>query len=301
MRLHSHKLGLTQIVIVMRNNMLLASAVIALAMLSTSCVSKKKFVSAQNHVQSLQQDSTQLTGQVNSLQADLQRSEMKYNKYKDQSESERAALMSQLEEQGTALNQKDQALQMRAQRLKALQDRLEQQQNIVNNLRKTVEDALVNVKAEDLSVEVKNGKVYVSLSDKLLFPSGSANLNQGGKDAIGKLAQVLKENPKINIDVVGHTDSVPINTVKYQDNWDLSTARATTITRLLTEDYGITGTRLTASGMSKYDPVASNDTKEGRAKNRRTEIILTPKLEELFKILDGTSNEPPSMNETTGQ
>ncbi|MDZ7847242.1 MAG: OmpA family protein [Owenweeksia sp.] len=105
---------------------------------------------------------------------------------------------------------------------------------------------------------------------------------------------MLRQNPKINIDIVGHTDSIPINTSRYSDNWDLSTARATTITRLLTEEYGIPGIRLTASGMSKFQPVANNDSKEGRAKNRRTEIILTPKLQELFKILEGGSSEPGS-------
>ena len=276
----------------MRKTITLVLASIAMMALSTSCVSKKKYVSAQNHIDKLQQDSLAFVRQTNDLQTKLQRTESQFDAYKNKSQNEVASLMSQLEQQGNALNEKDQALQLRAQRLRALQERLEKQQNIVNDLRKTVEDALVNVKAEDLSVEVKNGKVYVSLSDKLLFPSGSATLNKEGKDAIGKLAKVLNENPKINIDVVGHTDSVPINTAKYSDNWDLSTARATTITRLLTEDYNVAGTRLTASGMSKFDPVAPNSSKEGRAKNRRTEIILTPKLEELFKILGEGGSQP---------
>lgn len=258
-----------------------------LLVFSTSCVSKKKYVAAQNHVDKLQQDSTEFVAQVNKLQTELQRTETQFDAYRTKTNNEKAALMSQLEQQGAELSEKDQALQLRAQRLRALEERLNRQQQIVDNLRKTVEDALVNLNSEDLSVEVKNGKVYVSLSDKLLFPSGSANLNKEGKEAIGKLGQVLQQNPKINIDVVGHTDSVPINTAKYSDNWDLSTARATTITRLLTEEYKIPGSRLTASGMSKYQPVASNEDKEGRAKNRRTEIILTPKLEELFKILQG--------------
>ncbi len=275
----------------------LAAAGLMLVAFSTSCVSKKKYTAAQSHIDRLQQDSTQYVGTINELKTNLQRAESQYDKYKSQAESERAALMSQLKQQGTELNEKDQALQMRAQRLKALEDRLNKQQQIVNNLRKTVEDALVNIKSEDLSVEVKNGKVYVSLSDKLLFPSGSASLNKEGKDAIGKLGKVLKENPQINIDVVGHTDSIPIKTAKYSDNWDLSTARATEITRLLTEDYGVKGSRLTASGMSDNQPVATNSTKEGRAKNRRTEIILTPKLEELFKILEGDGNTSATTEE----
>jgi chemotaxis protein MotB len=273
----------------------IATASIMLVAFSTSCVSKKKYTAAQTHVDKLQQDSTQFVSTINGLKTDLQRAESQYDKYKTQTENEKAALMAQLKQQGTELSEKDQALQMRAQRLRALEDRLNKQQQIVNNLRKTVEDALVNIKSEDLSVEVKNGKVYVSLSDKLLFPSGSASLNKEGKDAIGKLGKVLTENPQINIDVVGHTDSIPIKTAKYSDNWDLSTARATEITRLLTEDYGVKGSRLTASGMSDNQPVATNATKEGRAKNRRTEIILTPKLEELFKILEGESANSASL------
>lgn len=271
----------------MRNYISKVAVVLGLVFIGTSCVGKKKYLASQNHVDKLQQDSAQFVSTINSQKVDLQRAETRYNEYKTTTENERAALLSQLEAQGTELSQKDQALQLRANRLRALEARLEQQQQIVDNLRKTVEDALVNIDDEDLSVEVKNGKVYVSLSDKLLFPSGSAKLNKEGSEAIGKLAKVLQQNEKINIDVVGHTDSIPIKTAKYSDNWDLSTARATTITRLLTEEYKVPGTRLTASGMSDFSPVATNSTKEGRAKNRRTEIILTPKLEELFKILSG--------------
>ncbi len=276
----------------MRNRISQLGVAILLITLATSCVGKKKYVASQKHVDKLQQDSAQFVNTINSLKADLQRAETQYDQYKTKNENERAALLAQLEAQGTELSEKDQALQLRAQRLRALESRLEQQQQIVNNLRKTVEDALVNIDDEDLSVEVKNGKVYVSLSDKLLFPSGSAKLNKEGEEAIGKLAKVLQQNEKINIDVTGHTDSIPIKTAKYSDNWDLSTARATTITRLLTEEYDVPGARLTASGMSDFSPVATNSTKEGRAKNRRTEIILTPKLEELFKILDGTAKNP---------
>jgi len=258
--------------------------------MSSSCVSKKKYVSAQSHIDSLQEDSARYVQKIDNLQEELKETSVEFSQYKMTSESKRAAMMAQLAEQGEALTEKDQALQERAQRLQALQERLNQQQRIVNQLRKTVQDALVNFDQDELSVEVKNGKVYVSLSDKLLFPSGSAKLNSEGKEAIGKVGDVLQNNPKINIDVVGHTDSIPINTARYKNNWDLSVARATTITELLTNDHNIAGSRLTASGMSKYQPVATNETKEGRAKNRRTEIILTPKLEELFKILDGSAS-----------
>lgn len=278
----------------MKRFVLVSSLAFLMIGMTTSCVSKKKYVAAQNHIERLQQDSAQYEQKIDGLQAELAETKLRLAEnqesladFKEATANEIASLMAQLQQRGEELSEKDQALQERAKRLQALQERLNKQQVIVNRLRTTVKDALVGFDQDELSVEVKNGKVYVSLSDKLLFPSGSAKLNEDGKEAIGKVGKVLQQNPKINIEVVGHTDSIPINTAKYGDNWELSTARATTITRLLTDDHNIPGSRLTASGMSKYQPVATNETKEGRAKNRRTEIILTPKLEELFKILEG--------------
>ncbi|MBD0287830.1 MAG: OmpA family protein, partial [Flavisolibacter sp.] len=145
----------------------------------------------------------------------------------------------------------------------------------------------VAFKPEELSVFVKNGKVYVSLQESLLFPSGSAVVNPRGKEALGKLAQALNSNPDIGVLIEGHTDSIPIKG-RYEDNWALSTARATAIVRILTSTYGVDPTRVTASGRSKYEPVDTNETPEGRARNRRTEIILAPKLDELMRLLEQT-------------
>src|SRR5439155_16143650 len=128
-------------------------------------------------------------------------------------------------------------------------------------------DALIKFNSNELTVTVKNGKVYVSLQESLLFPSGSAQVNPKGKEALGKLAEVLNSNPDINVDIEGHTDSIPIRT-RFEDNWALSTARATSIVRILTKDYKVDPTRITASGHSQYDPVESNSNPEGRARNR---------------------------------
>ena len=146
-------------------------------------------------------------------------------------------------------------------------------------------DALVGFSANDLTVTQKNGKVYVSLSENLLFPSGSAVVNPQGKEALSKLADVLNVNPDISVDIEGHTDSIPIRK-KYEDNWALSTARAISIVRILVNDYKVDPVRVIASGHSQYDPVDTNSTEEGRARNRRTEIILSPKLDELYKLLE---------------
>jgi len=159
------------------------------------------------------------------------------------------------------------------------------QDSITNRLTGILRNALLGFKSDELSVEIKDGKVYVSMSDKLLFNSGSASIESKGLEAIKVLADVLNKNSDIDILVEGHTDNIPIKTVLYKDNWDLSVARAISIVRILTDEYKITPTRLTASGKGEYAPRASNSTPDGRAKNRRTEIILSPKLDEIMKLL----------------
>ncbi len=159
----------------------------------------------------------------------------------------------------------------------------------IEEIRKKMAAALTGFKSNELTVATKNGKVYVSLQENLLFPSGSAVVNPKGKEALAKLAEVLNVNPDITVDIEGHTDSIPIRG-KYQDNWDLSLARAASIVRILTIDYKVTPERVIASGHSQYEPVQTNSTAEGRALNRRTDIILSPKLDELFKLLQNNSS-----------
>jgi chemotaxis protein MotB len=184
------------------------------------------------------------------------------------------------------LNQKEKTLAEREKSLKEMQEIIARQDSITNRLNTILRDALLGFQADELSVEVKNGKVYVSMSDKLLFKSGSASAEAKGKEAIDALADVLQKNQEIDIMIEGHTDNVPIKTAMYKDNWDLSAARATSIVRLLAEKQ-IEPTRLTAAGRGEFQPRASNDTSEGKALNRRTEIILSPKLDELMELLGG--------------
>ena len=146
---------------------------------------------------------------------------------------------------------------------------------------------MLNFNEDDLKVEVRNGKVYVSLAEQLLFKSGSIQVDQKGVNALKQLAGAIKSNPDINIMVEGHTDNVQFTRkVQYMsDNWDLSVLRATSIVRILTEG-GVSATSITASGKGESSPLVANDSPENKAKNRRTEIILTPKLDELFKLLE---------------
>jgi chemotaxis protein MotB len=183
------------------------------------------------------------------------------------------------------LDAKEKILSDREKTLDEMRKIIARQDSLTNSLNNILRNALLGFNSDELSVEIKNGKVYVSLSDKLLFKSGSSAVEDKGKEALKLLAGVLDKNIDIDILVEGHTDNVPIKTSVYKDNWDLSVARATSIVRILTADYKIAPTRLTASGKGEYFPKADNDTPEGKAKNRRTEIILSPKLDELMKLL----------------
>lgn len=173
-----------------------------------------------------------------------------------------------------------------ARRLKNLQDMIQAQKDVMNNLKNSIANALMNYKTDELSVYTKDGNVYVSLQEKLLFKSGSDVVDPKGKEALKTLAQVLNNTKDITVLIEGHTDNVPIKTNQFKDNWDLSTARATSIVRILTKDNSFDSNRITATGRSEFHPVKPNDTVEGRAANRRTEVILSPDLKELYKLLN---------------
>jgi chemotaxis protein MotB len=210
-------------------------------------------------------------------------------KYKDlinESLSKTNQFNKALQAKSDELNNKELLLSEREKALKEMQLIIARQDSITSRLNGILRNALLGFNSDELSVEIKNGKVYVSMSDKLLFKSGSSAVEAKGKEALKLLGEVLDKNLDIDILVEGHTDNVPIKTSLYKDNWDLSVARATSIVRILTNDYKIAPTRMTASGKGEYFPKSDNLTVEGRARNRRTEIILSPKLDEIMKLLN---------------
>jgi chemotaxis protein MotB len=138
---------------------------------------------------------------------------------------------------------------------------------------------------EDINIEIKKGVVYVSISDRMLFRSGSFSINDSAKEVIGKIASIVNDHNELDILIEGHTDTVPIKTFCIEDNWDLSTKRATAIVRLMQTDFNVQPERMSAGGRSEYVPKATNETPEGRALNRRTEIIILPKLDQFFNLL----------------
>lgn len=246
----------------------------------SSCISQKKYQAVLNSEQTLLAKNAELSGEITNLKAQIETLQTNNAKLVKQIDD---AMKRAAEASGTA-NMTQRQLEAEQKRLWDLRKLLEDQRKAVENLRKKMADALTGFNSNELQVFVKNGRVYVSLQESLLFPSGSAVVNPKGKDALGTLAQVLNINPDINVVVEGHTDSIPIKG-KYEDNWALSVARSTAIVRILTDTYKVDPTRVTASGRSKYEPVDANDTPEGRQRNRRTEIILAPRLDELMQLL----------------
>jgi len=179
-------------------------------------------------------------------------------------------------------------LEKRNARMAELEKILESQKRIVQELKNKVSEALLGFENMGLSVTVRDGKVYVSLEEKLLFKTASWEIDANGRNALRKLAAVLEKNPDIQITIEGHTDNVPYTPSggQLRDNWDLSVKRATTVVRVLLESARIDPKRLTAAGRSQYLPVDPRNTPEARQKNRRTEIILTPDLSELYNLIN---------------
>lgn len=153
---------------------------------------------------------------------------------------------------------------------------------LVSNLKRS----LIDIDDEDIQVEVRGSAVYVSISDNLLFRSASSKVSPQAYNALSKVAMVINDHNQLNVLVEGHTDNVPIGNERYKDNWDLSVLRATSVVRVLQEEFKVDPARLTAAGRSSYIPKMANVTSAGRSKNRRTEIIITPKLDQFFKLLE---------------
>ena len=193
--------------------------------------------------------------------------------------------LTEQEKLNSLLQQKMNELGDREKTINELQDMINAQNNKVKALLGSVQDALLGFSSDELSVTQKNGKVYVAMSDKLLFESGSAKVDKRGKEALSKLASVLNKQNDIDVFIEGHTDNKPINTVQFKDNWDLSVIRATSVVRILTKDYNVSSLLIQPSGRGEYMPVASNESADGRSKNRRTEIIMAPKLDKLLELL----------------
>lgn len=244
--------------------------------LLSSCISSKKYKAAVA-------DADQLRTQVNELTTKVNDMTTKATAMQQQAEQEKAAA----QEEFAKYKAKCDADQ---QKLKAAQGALEEQYNTMQGVLKKIEEALNNFQDKGVDVYEKDGLVYVSMQDNLLYKSGSAQLGKSGQEALGSLANVLNDYPKLKVIVVGNTDDKKFKSGA-NDNLNLSTSRANGVVRVLRDQYKVDPTRLTAAGKGQYAPVADNSTEEGRAKNRRTDIILNPDLARIWEAVKAEQAE----------
>lgn len=253
------------------------------------CSVARQTLTEQNGV--LQQELQTKNNQLESTQGLLNAQYTNYTNCvnaQSSSESEVRRLNSELNSANSELTDRIQQLELSESTINLLRQTIAKQREAVTELTSKLKAELESFSG-DLTVEIRDGKVYVAMSDKLLFKSGSVKIEEAGKQALEQLASVIKNSKDIDIFIEGHTDNVPISTNRFVDNWDLSVIRATSITRLLIDEYGLNPSRLVPSGRGEHYPVHDNETPEGRALNRRTEIVLAPNLDEMRKILSSLS------------
>mgnify|MGYP001028753438 CR=1 FL=1 len=270
-------------------------------LLLTSCVSQKKYAALQdraalceNNLKNSQNENalleTNLANEKNRAKSLEQ--QMEYFKSTNTDLLARLSDLSVVSKSGAeSIKQSLEALNEQNRYIKDLTTSMQRKDSInlvlVMNLKRSLDD----FDDEDINIEVKKGVVYVSISDKMLFRSGSYQISNRAEEVIGKIAKIVNDHKELDILVEGHTDNVPIANECMVDNWDLSVKRATSIVRLMQNKFGVQPQRMTAGGRSEYLPKTTNESVDGRSKNRRTEIIILPKLDQFFELL-----EPPMTN-----
>lgn len=272
------------------------------AMLFSSCVAKKKYTELEQKQKEtqdllntatvklndclteragLQSENSSLKSQVASLNATSGDLIKQIGDFTDLTKKGASNLEKSLE----SLKEKDLTI-------RKLQDAVTRRDSVNLALVQSLKGAIGNMDDEDIQISVEKGVVYVNISDKLLFSSGSYQITSRAREVLGKVATVVKNKPDFEFLVEGHTDNVPISTAAVKDNWDLSVLRATSVVRALQNDFGVSPARMTAGGRSQYIPVASNDTAEGRSKNRRTRIVVLPKLDQFYSMIEDGLKDP---------
>ena len=273
-----------------------AIALMISGILLSSCVSQKKFT----ELEELQQNTKNLldsaTVKLNTCNEDKEAALASLATLEEQNKFLKANNQDLINNIGnlTTLSQKGaenlemslESMKEKDIRIQRMQDAVTKKDSVTLALVTSLKGVLGNMSDEDIEINVEKGVVYVSISDKLLFRSGSYTVTSKAKEVLGKVAKVVNDKPELEFMVEGHTDNVPIKIEGIVDNWDLSVKRATAVVRILENDFDVAPARMTASGRSYYIPVADNDTSANRAKNRRTRIIVLPKLDQFYDLIE---------------
>lgn len=272
-------------------------------LLAGSCVSKKKYTALQasketvmNRLEECTRSLDACRGDKAVLEARVAELQNKNDHLKDQVaqlNNTNAALLNNVSQMATlskqeAVNLEKSLEQIREQdlRIRTLQDALTKKDSVTLALVVSLKSSLGNLNDTDVVVNVEKSVVFIELSDKMLFKSGSTELSPRAKEVLGKVATVLNDKPDQEVLVEGHTDNVPIKRDCFKDNWDLSASRAITISRVLQNDYKVDPSRITAAGRSEYVPKVENDTADGRSTNRRIRIVILPKLDQFYGMIE---------------
>ncbi len=276
---------------------------LAVILLGSSCVSQKKY---KTQLASFETLNTQYTKKQNDLNAcetakanylkqieDLNKQLAELNKEQSYLKSNNTQVLSQLEAlsvisstQAESIKKSMENIGMKDSYIQGLQKSLAQKDSLNMALVMNLKGAIGNLDDKDINIKVDKGVVFIDISDKLLFKSGSYSVTDKAKEVLGKVALVLKNQPNMEFMVEGHTDNVPFKKGDLLDNWDLSVKRSTTIVRLLQNEYGLDPASMIAAGRSEYQPLTSNSTADGKASNRRTRIVILPQLDQFFKLLE---------------
>ena len=286
-----------------QNNMKkLFIAIAGLALLTTGCVSKKKYAELEARNKQTEDLLNSATVKLNMCLDEKNKLTYKAESLKNQNELLKENNQQLIHNMGnlTTLTQKGaenlekslESLREKDLTIKNLRDAVTRRDSINLALVQSLKGVLGNLDDEDITVQVDKGVVYVSISDKMLFSSGSYNVTPRAREVLGKVAKVVNNKPDFEFMVEGHTDNVPIKNTCIKDNWDLSVLRATAVVRILQNDFGVTASRMTAAGRGEYVPVTSNASADGRALNRRTRIVVLPKLDQFYNMIEQGMKDP---------
>jgi len=270
----------------MKRIMLLSATAV---LLFSSCVSNKKYAELEEKQKQTQDELNTATIKLNACLEDKQNLNQQISRLNNTN----AALLNNVGDLATLSKKEAENLERSLESIKekdlaiqSMRDAISKKDSVTLALVTSLKGALGNMADEDIEINVEKGVVYVSISDKLLFDSGRYNVTDRAKEVLGKVATVVKNKPDIEFMVEGHTDDKAIKTSMFEDNWDLSVKRATSVVRILQDEFGVAPARMTAAGRSYYVPVATNETAEGRAKNRRTRIVVLPKLDQFYGMIE---------------
>ena len=261
----------------------------------TSCVSNKKFRAVQEQLKTTEDLLNTATIKLNSCLKDKELLQSKNEMLAKNNEGLMTNLgnMTMLTQKGADnLERSLESLKEKDLTIKNLRHAVTRRDSINLALVQSLKGVLGNLDDEDITVQVDKGVVYVSISDKMLFSSGSYNVTPRAREVLGKVAKVVNNKPDFEFMVEGHTDNVPIKNTCIKDNWDLSVLRATAVVRILQNDFGVTASRMTAAGRGEYVPVTSNASADGRALNRRTRIVVLPKLDQFYNMIEQGMKDP---------